>query len=967
MAGAGQLRVSLKNYGTHADYAATVPLRGMVRFDGPSGAGKTTLLNAIAWALGFGPANPRGTLVRNGGAASTATTSVRLVCDAGWSVERRCRPAHWSATGTVGGASGCATGAEAVQAWLVRAFGPAVGSPELFPLAAYLRQGERAALGQQPTQMFRTLCDHACAPVRAGAVCHALQLQSKEADGAAAEAARGFRAAFPDHAAAPAAPALPPSDDDDDDGADADDALAARLAEAHQRLGAARAADDARRRADALALEAGLTAVPTTRPALASAALALRTRELCDELQPAARRGLASAALSPEGVLAALRAGSGALPAALEPAPRDPSVVASPTDVAAVERVGVEAAARAVAVRMAAPKRAVSTDALRALLELALQSASPEVVVAARARLASANATMPDWDRLAAGVQRAQAAAAAANAALQRALQPGAAVPDPTPHEDPPPPEALPGVLEQMEREDALQRCGAICAAFGVGTIADARLRAGTAAAAAATAANQARAAAVVANPAPPPWECGDCGMCGSPQALSACGGRLLPPHRGTGDPPFDGTWAEWSGKAAAFAAVPQPPAAVGDGAAASAVGDVAVLWSPHIAQPAKTGPVEGGLARVRLNTARDLLDRARSAHAAVAAAWRALLVQADRRAPPPDTTEAAAGDSELGDAVRALCARAGEDVALGVCGTAGLVEGIRVCRAKDLEAAVRWARSAWARLQEDEATFGPALGPTEAPRPGSRARLVRASAELAGALAAEGGEGGAPTAEEAAQRVRALELRVERRAARQRAERLRAALEHRDEAEAAQVAARVALHAALAAGRETADAVLAELSRAANDALAELFQNSVASVSMRSVPNQRDAGSALDIQVALGPCAGTLDHAGLSGGERARFDLALQLAVAEVVRPPVFFVDEGLSGLDAATALRALAVLRRMAAHMLVVVVSHQIDDPGGALFDRVLVVSPAECSFATCGQKQQPAAKRARKGSTA
>lgn len=982
-----ELRAVIKNFGTHAELAVTLPLRGLVRFDGPSGAGKTTLLNAIAWALGYGPANPRGTLGGQDGGGGT--TSVRLVCDAGWSVERRCRPSAWTATGSVGGASGHASGAEAVAAWLERAFGPAVGAPELFPVAAYLRQGERAALGQQPTQMFRTLCDHACAPIRAGAVCRTLQMQSKEADGAASEAIRGFAANFPgvDPNAEPGDPRKPGPENGEgkgeeegegegegEEGADGDEEKdAARLAEAHERLGAARAVERARARADQLATEAGLT-TPTSREAIAAAAHALRTAELCADAagQSAVLRGLGrgrgrdggggggGGAQTPEAAVAALRQRASADPLALidelVPLP-DSGICANPTEVAAVERVGVESVAAAVTARMSAPLRALSTDAVRAALELALRSATPQVVRAARQRLAEAGATMPDWDQLVAETQRAQAASLAATADLARLLS----VPLPEAQGDPPLPDQVPGIAEAMARDDAAQRCGALCDALQARTVLEARGRVDAAAAAAIAAASARK-----PEPPPPLWRCGECAMCGAAQLLAPGDGQLVPPHGAPHGAGFGGEWKQWAALAAA--SVPERPPEPGE-RAGDPLQETALLWSPLV-DPA-TGPAEAAAARVRLNTARSLLAKAKAACGHTAAAWRALLVQADRRAPPTEACEAdgAAPGSVVGDAVRALCARAGEAVVIRNCSTAALVNGIRVCRAQDGERARRWLREAVARIQEDTATFGPQPQQPQQPQPQprwSRPKLALASSAFAAV------ESGLSEPRESADAVAVATRRVERitrrialREERARAARVREALARREAAIVSQSAARVALRAAQEAGREVADLVLGELSQAANAALAELFPDAAASVALRSVPRQNEDGSALDIQVALGPCSGTLDHAGLSGGERARFDLALQLAVAEVVGPPVFFVDEGLSGLDSATGLRALSVLRRMASRMLVVVVSHQLDDPGGALFDRVLPVTPPQCAFAQSAASggDQPPAKRARK----
>ena len=56
----------------------------------------------------------------------------------------------------------------------------------------------------------------------------------------------------------------------------------------------------------------------------------------------------------------------------------------------------------------------------------------------------------------------------------------------------------------------------------------------------------------------------------------------------------------------------------------------------------------------------------------------------------------------------------------------------------------------------------------------------------------------------------------------------------------------------------------------------------------------------------------GSVNHRGISGGERKRTSIAMEL----IVSPGIIFLDEPTTGLDAATAVTVVEILHRSVKH---------------------------------------------------
>ena len=57
----------------------------------------------------------------------------------------------------------------------------------------------------------------------------------------------------------------------------------------------------------------------------------------------------------------------------------------------------------------------------------------------------------------------------------------------------------------------------------------------------------------------------------------------------------------------------------------------------------------------------------------------------------------------------------------------------------------------------------------------------------------------------------------------------------------------------------------------------------------------------------------GSVKHRGISGGERKRTSIAMEL----IVSPGIIFLDEPTTGLDAATAVTVVEILHRSVKHL--------------------------------------------------
>lgn len=99
-----------------------------------------------------------------------------------------------------------------------------------------------------------------------------------------------------------------------------------------------------------------------------------------------------------------------------------------------------------------------------------------------------------------------------------------------------------------------------------------------------------------------------------------------------------------------------------------------------------------------------------------------------------------------------------------------------------------------------------------------------------------------------------------------------------------------------------------------------------------------------LDLQKCADSRIGSSTGGGISGGERRRLAVALEL----LYRPPMLLLDEPTSGLDSASAMRLIVLLRQLASRQRVNVVCtiHQPRASLLPLFDKLLVLAMGACA---------------------
>ncbi|KAK2817168.1 hypothetical protein Q5P01_025359 [Channa striata] len=99
-----------------------------------------------------------------------------------------------------------------------------------------------------------------------------------------------------------------------------------------------------------------------------------------------------------------------------------------------------------------------------------------------------------------------------------------------------------------------------------------------------------------------------------------------------------------------------------------------------------------------------------------------------------------------------------------------------------------------------------------------------------------------------------------------------------------------------------------------------------------------------LSLTSHLGPSGGHTDDPGISGGERKRTNIGMEL----IVDPSVLFLDEPTTGLDASTANSVLLLLKRMASHGRTIIMSiHQPRYSIYRLFDTLTLLVSGKMVF--------------------
>lgn len=239
----------------------------------------------------------------------------------------------------------------------------------------------------------------------------------------------------------------------------------------------------------------------------------------------------------------------------------------------------------------------------------------------------------------------------------------------------------------------------------------------------------------------------------------------------------------------------------------------------------------------------------------------------------------------------------------------------------------------------------------------------LRAATELIGLVGTSWpDEGAADDAVRACER-RARDLRAlaaqwaEWRAAERWAEAARQLLNELREAENAATTSRLAATAIQDATTSAVDTVTREIEATANRIAHRLFPEGGVLIRLR--PTSRGQACTLTVGVRIGNRDNGVDAVGLSGGERARVDLALQAAACVAMGSPVLLLDESTGSLDPETAALSVAALRAVAADRLVVVASHQLEGECLPLFDSVVRIAPP----VTTAQRDAPPPPKRRK----
>ena len=113
-----------------------------------------------------------------------------------------------------------------------------------------------------------------------------------------------------------------------------------------------------------------------------------------------------------------------------------------------------------------------------------------------------------------------------------------------------------------------------------------------------------------------------------------------------------------------------------------------------------------------------------------------------------------------------------------------------------------------------------------------------------------------------------------------------------------------------------------------------------------KAIVHARRVAKLLRLERVADQRIGTLRTRGISGGERRRVSIGLELAS----RPKLLFVDEGTTGLDSVSALVVTAALKRIAASGTAVVITlHQPSSNIFVLFDALILLAAGRTCY--CG----------------